>query len=299
MLIPLFLLLAAVSPGGSTPGPDEQPVRVWLEPRAAGSGVRVYVQTRADGYLMVLRRGADGGVEILFPDAPERAAYTPAGTYEIAGADGGAAFTVLAALASDSFRTAEFARGAAWDETALAAPGEDGAETVLTELVQRMLGDESFNYDLATCTGALPPASSVVIVSETFVAPTALIYAPVFLGRSAQRRSRLERTTPAPVAPAQALAVYDHGRPAPVPALPPIVVVQRRTLVSREERPLLPSRRVTAGAVPSAVVFVPVMRVAAGSAPRPTAPAPAPRPSPRVFAVPSAGAPVVVPVRRR
>ena len=60
---------------------------------------------------------------------------------------------MLAAIAPAPFRLDEFVRAGAWDPTALAASdsavGSDG-EAVLTDIVQRMLGDGSFNYDFAT-----------------------------------------------------------------------------------------------------------------------------------------------------
>src|SRR3989442_6108102 len=64
---------------------------------------------------------------------------------------------VLAALAPRDYRFDEFVRAAAWDPDAL-APSWDGSdgEGVLSDIVQRMLGDGYFNYDIATYTVAPP-----------------------------------------------------------------------------------------------------------------------------------------------
>lgn len=144
------------------------PVRVWLGaagPVAPGGPVRVYVQTVADGYVVVLHRRPDGVVEVLFPGDPASDPFTSAGTYEIRGPRGAAALTapghgsgvVLAALSPDPFRFAEFARGAVWDGDALRASWA-GADALgsLTDIVQRMLGDGYFNYDIASYSVAPP-----------------------------------------------------------------------------------------------------------------------------------------------
>src|SRR5438034_7234616 len=64
---------------------------------------------------------------------------------------------VLAALAPRDYRFDEFVRAAAWDPDAL-APSWDGSdgEGVLSDIVQRMLGDGYFNYDIAAYTVAPP-----------------------------------------------------------------------------------------------------------------------------------------------
>ena len=80
------------------------------------------------------------------------------------GVGGGAAFVVaepdgqglvLAAVSPSSYRFDEFVRVADWNPDAL-APSWQGADAVggLTDIVQRMLGDGYFNYDIATYTVA-------------------------------------------------------------------------------------------------------------------------------------------------
>ncbi len=319
MLIPVFLILSAAQSPAAPPAPDEQPVRVWFEPRAPGAGVRVYVETRVDGYVIVLRRGGDGTVEVLFPETPGRPAYVPAGTYEVVGSDGGAAFTVLAAVAPGPFRTGEFARGDSWDGDALAGWSGAGAEPALTELVQRMLGDESFNYDLATYAGAAP----ATVVAETVIvqAPPLLAAPLAFEGFGRRRSQRFQPAArhPASIAPTPALALYERGRlaagpivaapAAPRAMLPPIVIVQRRVRSSpREPVPLTPGRlpfRRSLATPPatavgtSAIAFVPSMPLAlrpSVSRAEPVRAAPA---TPRTFALPHSVSAVVVPARRR
>src|SRR5437870_70459 len=64
---------------------------------------------------------------------------------------------VLAALSPDSLRFDEFVRAAAWDSAAL-VPTWSGADAAgsMSDIVQRMLGDGYFNYDLVTYSVAPP-----------------------------------------------------------------------------------------------------------------------------------------------
>jgi len=163
-VIAALLLLLAQTPTG-----PERPVRVWLgssSPLVRGAPVRVYVQTREDGYLVVLRARTDGRIEVLFPADPTAEPFVRAGTYEIRRATDGEAFVVLepdgtgmvlAALSPGSLRVDEFARQADWNPDALAPswPGAD-REGALTDVVQRMAGDGYFNYDFVTYTVAPP-----------------------------------------------------------------------------------------------------------------------------------------------
>ena len=159
-MVAAFLILSLMAPA-----PGEQPVRVWLGtggPFAPGDRVRVFVQTDVDGYLVVLHRRPDGGVDVLFPGDPKTDPFARAGTYEIRGPEDAPVLavagplgrgTVLAALSPDPFRFAEFVRGGIWNAGALTATWQgdgSGAEASLTDIVQRMLGDGSFNYDLVT-----------------------------------------------------------------------------------------------------------------------------------------------------
>ncbi|MGH7673950.1 MAG: DUF4384 domain-containing protein, partial [Gemmatimonadales bacterium] len=182
------LLLVALLPG--QPGaaqelaspPDQRIVRVWLGsggPFTAGDPVRVYVQTAEDGYLIVLRAGTDGRVGVLYPSHPrdpQAGGYTRAGTYEIRGAGESVAFViaealgtgrVLAALSPRPYRPDEFVRYAQWNPDALVGTGSAGdPEGTMTDIVQRMLGEGYFTYDVVNYTvaprryAAQPPSYS-------------------------------------------------------------------------------------------------------------------------------------------
>lgn len=169
MLLPALVLLLQAAP----PPAADRPIRVWLgseQPVAAGAEVQVFVRTAVDGYLTVLRRTTTGRIEVLFPAAPGDETFVPRGSYEVRNAADGAAFAaleppgtglVLAALSTTPLRTREFAlQAAAWNPEAL-APSWQGAdaEGALTDIVQRMLGDGYFAYDLVPYTVAPPGAA--------------------------------------------------------------------------------------------------------------------------------------------
>src|SRR5690349_1943720 len=165
MLLPLLIALQQ-APASL---PASRPVRVWLGSAGLltrGTPVRVYVRAAQDGNLIVLHRRTDGRIEVLFPASPKDDPYVRAGTYEIQATASRVAFVVaepdgsglvLAALAPAGYRFDEFVREAAWNPDAL-APGWDGSdgEGVLSDIVQRMLGDGYFNYDIATYSVAPP-----------------------------------------------------------------------------------------------------------------------------------------------
>ena len=169
MLLPLFVALFQTVADGQTPPRDARPVRVWLGSSGVltrGTPVRVYVQAAQDGNLIVLHRRTDGRIDVLFPSKPDEDPFVRAGTYEIQATPSRVAFVVaepdgsglvLAALAPRAYRFDEFVRAAAWNPDAL-APSWDGSdgEGVLSDIVQRMLGDGYFNYDIATYTVAPP-----------------------------------------------------------------------------------------------------------------------------------------------
>ncbi len=158
MIVPLVMMLLQT---------NSPPVHVWLDapsPLARGAAVRVYVQVAMDGNLVVLQRRTDGHIGVLFPSSPAGAASVRAGTYEIRGPSDRPAFVVaepdgqgmiLAALATDPVQFNEFAREVEWNPDALIPSwGGTDAEGALTDIVQRMLGDGTFNYDLVTYTVA-------------------------------------------------------------------------------------------------------------------------------------------------
>src|SRR5437899_2445723 len=148
---------------------DARPVRVWLGTTGSlvrGQSVPVFVQAAQDGDLIVLHRRTDGRIEVLFPSNPTADPFVRSGTYEIRGAGNRAAWCVsepdgsgmiLAALSVDPLRFDEFVRSAAWNPNALVPSWNDtNAEGALSDIVQRMLGDGAFNYDLLTYTVAPP-----------------------------------------------------------------------------------------------------------------------------------------------
>ena len=169
MLPLLFVALFQTVADGQTASRDARPVRVWLGSSSVltrGTPVRVYVQAAQDGNLIVLHRRTDGRIDVLFPSKPNEDPFVRAGTYEIQATPSRVAFVVaepdgsglvLAALAPKAYRFDEFVRVAAWDPDALAPSwgGTDG-EGVLSDIVQRMLGDGYFNYDIATYSVAPP-----------------------------------------------------------------------------------------------------------------------------------------------
>src|SRR5207244_2826017 len=148
---------------------DARPVRVWLGTTGSlvrGQSVPVFVQAAQDGDLVVLHRRTDGRIEVLFPSNPTADPFVRSGTYEIRGAGDRAAWVVsepdgsrmrLPALAGDPQLFDEFVRSAAWNPNALVPSWNDtNAEGALSDIVQRMLGDGAFNYDLLTYTVAPP-----------------------------------------------------------------------------------------------------------------------------------------------
>lgn len=170
----VLLLLAALvqappPPPTAVPPVDAatRPVRVWLGttgPLVRGQSVPIFVQAAQDGDLIVLHRRTDGRIEVLFPSNPASDPFVRSGTYEIRGGGNRAAWVVsepngsgmvLAALSVDRLRFDEFERQASWNSPALVPSWNDpSAEGALSDIVQRMLGDGSFNYDLVTYTVA-------------------------------------------------------------------------------------------------------------------------------------------------
>jgi Domain of unknown function (DUF4384) len=206
------------------------PVRVWLGSGpaiVAGEQERVYVQTSTDGHLVVLHARPDGRVEVLFPEDPARDPFVRAGTYEIrtpvsSGPTGRG--MVLAAVSPDPIWFDEFVHRSEWDTPSLTAGwAGDDPEALLTDIVQRMLGDGSFNYDLVTYTVAPRP---VAIVDTVYIAPQTpsvdLVVSDLPLRQVLHRhRSRVAPPAAAPApAPPAAIAVYSVHRPSVLEPLP-------------------------------------------------------------------------------
>lgn len=212
MMLPLVaLLLQTAQVPVVSPPPDGKPVRVWLDtdsPLHRGTAVRVYVEAGAEGNLVVLHRRTDGRIGVLFPADPRDDPFVHPGTYEIRGRGDRAGLVIaepdgtgmiLAALSPDPLRVNEFVHLAAWNEDALVpAWGGEDAEGALSDIVQRMLGDGAFNYDLVTYTVApplyaqqdttLPPQDTVANYASfppcpgcTYIGEEFLIFGPAFL----------------------------------------------------------------------------------------------------------------------
>jgi hypothetical protein len=177
MIVPFAALLFQALAPAAPSAPEGKVVRVWLDAHllTRGAPVRVYVQAAEDGNLVVLHRRTDGRIEVLFPNSPAADPSVRAGTYEIRGPNDRPGWVVrepdgtgmvLAALSPDPLRVDEFARQAAWNPDALVPTwsGADG-EGVMSDVVQRMLGDGYFHYDLVTYTVAPP------IYARPYLAP--------------------------------------------------------------------------------------------------------------------------------
>ncbi len=183
MILPLVAVLLQVQTSAMAP-PAGKPVHVWLGssgPLLRGQPVRVYVETAADGYLVVLHRRTDGRIEVLFPSNPTADPYVRSGTYEIKSAGDRESFVVaepdgtglvLAALSSRSYRFDEFVRAASWKADALVPwwNGADG-EGALSDIVQRMLGDGYFNYDIVSYTVVPLPVLPAPLAMQDTTAP--------------------------------------------------------------------------------------------------------------------------------
>jgi hypothetical protein len=265
MILSLVALLVQAQAPAASPPADERPVRVWIDspsPLFRGLPVRVYVRTATSGNLIVLHRRTDGRIEPLFPASPKAEAWVHAGQYEIRSSGDRPAFVlaepdgggmILAALTSGPIWFDEFAHDASWNPDALMASwGGADAEGALTDIVQRMLGDGAFNYDIlsyavrpaayAQRSVAAPQAQDTVAYAPqqeiqppqtcidcTFIG-TQIVDAPLFLiiGRGFRHR-RQDRQPPCPPmticgAPPEQLLARTMPRLGPVvgtPGVPP------------------------------------------------------------------------------
>jgi len=306
MILPLLTLLLQTFPA------DAKPVRVWLGstgPLARGQSVTVYVQAARDGDLIVLHRRTDGRVEVLFPADPAADPFVRKGTYEIRGTGDRAAWVVaepdgtgviLAALSFDPLRFDEFVRAAAWNPDALAPTwaGSDGVG-VLSDVVQRMLGDGDFNYDFVTYTVAPPvyaqqqhdtaPGYGMypVCLYCTFIGYEAIIIAPSHVGhRRLQRDEGIcgihEPCAEANQTHAMALALRPATRASVLPSQPRVVMPRRRSpspspspgtsgdpITPRQRTP--PARVVAAASVPLRHVRFTALSAPEAERPRATA----------------------------
>jgi len=164
MMLPILLALQSpVAPA------TDRPIRVWMDatgPVVRGHGVRLYVQAAEPGNLVVLHSRSDGRIEVLFPARPTDDPHVTAGAYEVRGLGDGPVWTVsepdgdgliLAALSPDPIWFNEFSHDASWSPSAL-TPSWNGADPSggMTDIVQRMLGDGGFTYDVLRYTVVAP-----------------------------------------------------------------------------------------------------------------------------------------------
>ena len=316
MIVPLLVLQFQTTPPPApapldVAGRGDRPVHVWLgsaSPLARGSAVRVYVQVASDGNLVVLQRRTDGRIGVLFPASPTGAPFVRAGTYEIHGPRDGAALVVaepdgegmiLAALTTDPLQVDEFARQADWNSDAL-IPSWSGAdaEGALSDIVQRMLGDGTFNYDLVTYTVApavfaqqdstpqYVPYSTCVdctFIGTEFVAVAPFVGCDAFTGVCfgfPRFHRRFERREPAAPPPQSVLALNLRPQATEVPVTqsrPALIPKGNRAnpVVEPRPRPQVLQRPVARG--PAVATIATRRRVAEPTplpATRPTMPAP-------------------------
>src|SRR5256884_349386 len=143
------------------------------------------------------------------------------GTHGIRGTDDRAAWVVaepdgtgmvLAALSPDALKFDEFVRAAAWDPDALvpAWSGVDAAGS-MSDIVQRMLGDGYFNYDLVSYRVAPPVYAQQDLTPQqttpaydayptclncTFIGEQLIIYEPLLVHRRFRRQRETEPRHP-------------------------------------------------------------------------------------------------------
>jgi hypothetical protein len=279
MILPLVALLLQTPPAPAVSRGDEKPVRVWLATGTTlvrGDAVRVYVQATSAGSLVVLHRRTDGRIEVLFPAHPTDDASVTAGTYEIRGPGDRESFVVaepdgtgviLAALSTTAYRFDEFAREASWNPGALVPSwsGADG-EGALADVVQRMLGEGYFNYDLVTDTVAppayalqdtTPPYPNAAPCDCSFVGFELILGEPFFLGAPRFRRHApfAESGSPGSSPPARVLALATARTPlgAPPAVVAPLARSQSKSLTAS---PAVPPR--TRGSLPGGVRAIPL-----------------------------------------
>jgi len=263
MIIPILLALQT----SAAPAVDQRPIRIWMDasgPVTRGRGVRVYVQAGEAGNLVVLHSRSDGRIEVLFPARPTDDPHITAGTYEVRGQGDGPVWTVsepdgdgliLAALSPDPIWFNEFSHDASWNPGAL-TPSWSGADPTggMADIVQRMLGDGGFTYDVLRYTVVAPtlaqsqdsvvPDSTAVVAVQPCEAPSPVACQPMLQPRALRGfgrgvgRGGLRH--PGALASASA--------PTPAVAAPLVLPIVRTPFASVPIRPLRP--RPVAGAVP-------------------------------------------------
>src|SRR2546422_2527811 len=177
MVLALMVSLVTAAPTGAAATglrSDDPPVKVWLNQDnyfVQGDRARVNVKVAEHGYLVVLRADADGRIRVLFPLDPSDDPFVRGGSkIEVRGRGDREAFyvddregtgVVLAARSVQPFKFDAFVRGDHWDYRVLSArePDQD-KEQMLLDVVQRMLPDGHFDYDVVSYTVESPNSYS-------------------------------------------------------------------------------------------------------------------------------------------
>lgn len=164
-MLPNLLLCATLASaiGGWSAPPDraDPPVRIWLSDDGhlhPGDRVKVRVQSRSDGYLVVIHVDPDNRVRVLFPLEPRGDAFIRGGQrMEIRGRGGREAFTVdgktgrgevYAAVSRDPYQFDRYVVDGHWDLRALdSVLSSDDVEADLNDFV-RAAARDGFDYDL-------------------------------------------------------------------------------------------------------------------------------------------------------
>ena len=147
---------ATASSGGDTPT-----IRIWLSDDGRyrpGDHAKVQVQTRDDGYVVVVQVDPDKRVRVLFPLSPGDDNFVRGGKkYEVLGRGGREAFTVdarrgqgtvYAAVSRSRFNFDRYVAGGQWDFRALDSVRTSGdVEADLNDFV-RGIFQADFDYDL-------------------------------------------------------------------------------------------------------------------------------------------------------
>jgi hypothetical protein len=185
-MIPTLLIVSALHTAVAAPAPapapasvprlsgrDSPTIRLWLSDDGRyrpGDRAKVQVQTREDGYLVVVHVDPDKRVRILFPLNPGDDDFVRGEKkYEIAGRGGREAFTVdaragqgtvYAAVSPTRFSFDRYASGGQWDFRALDAVRTSGdVEADLNDFVRGISGG-AFDYDLLSYGVSRRPASA-------------------------------------------------------------------------------------------------------------------------------------------
>jgi hypothetical protein len=155
-------LMAAPEPV-STPAaePAAPPVRIWINNSRQfreGEKARVQVETNDDGYLVVFHADPEGRLRVLFPLSPRDDNFVRGGRrYEIRGrgddetfiASGDGEGLIYAAVAEDPIRWDDYDTGGNWDYGRLSLRDNSrDAEVDITDLLQRMVSDRGYDYDV-------------------------------------------------------------------------------------------------------------------------------------------------------